>query len=351
MKELAKHIEILLQDNDCVIVPQLGGFVAQTLATSWVEEEQLFLPPLRTIGFNAKLQADDGLLIRSLMQTYGFNKAEAIDRISGSVMRLRQELLENGTCDLEGIGLMTQADNGEIQFSPCQAGIPVPEYYGLDAFSFPLLAAESAESEVQPAATREKNDDVLVVHVDLRWLRGIAVAIAAVVLFVLFSPEAQNTTSSEEQLMAARTFLPVFPQVAPLSVTAASEIVQDAPHVSAVSDVSSNMLPMPAATEEQMVSVPADLNENGDEDVASSSQKQAKYCVVLASQITERNASRFVEELNRRGLDHIEVLKTSSMVRVVCSGLQSEPEAYQTMKRIKKQYADLHSAWVMKLTE
>ena len=28
MIELAKHIEILLLDNDCVIVPEFGGFMA-----------------------------------------------------------------------------------------------------------------------------------------------------------------------------------------------------------------------------------------------------------------------------------------------------------------------------------
>ncbi|WP_302310163.1 hypothetical protein [Paraprevotella clara] len=27
MKELVKHIEILLLDHDCVVVPQIGGFV------------------------------------------------------------------------------------------------------------------------------------------------------------------------------------------------------------------------------------------------------------------------------------------------------------------------------------
>ena len=28
MIELARHIEILLLENDCVIVPELGGFIA-----------------------------------------------------------------------------------------------------------------------------------------------------------------------------------------------------------------------------------------------------------------------------------------------------------------------------------
>ena len=52
MIELAQHIEALLLENDCVIVPGFGGFVAHYAPATHVKEENLFLPPTRTIGFN-----------------------------------------------------------------------------------------------------------------------------------------------------------------------------------------------------------------------------------------------------------------------------------------------------------
>ena len=55
MIELAQHIEALLLENDCVIVPGLGGFVAHYTPAMRVAEENTFLPPTRIIGFNPGL--------------------------------------------------------------------------------------------------------------------------------------------------------------------------------------------------------------------------------------------------------------------------------------------------------
>ena len=52
-------------DHDCVVVPQIGGFVTCNAPAKYVEEENLFLPPIRTVGFNERLKADDVLLVLS----------------------------------------------------------------------------------------------------------------------------------------------------------------------------------------------------------------------------------------------------------------------------------------------
>ena len=45
MIELAQHIEALLLENDCVIVPGLGGFVAHYTPAMRVAEENTFFAP------------------------------------------------------------------------------------------------------------------------------------------------------------------------------------------------------------------------------------------------------------------------------------------------------------------
>ena len=72
MIELAKHIEVLLLENDCVIVPGLGGFIAHRRQASFSERTGEFQPPLRTIGFNPQLVMNDGLLVQSYMQAYKY---------------------------------------------------------------------------------------------------------------------------------------------------------------------------------------------------------------------------------------------------------------------------------------
>lgn len=55
MIELAQHIEALLLENDCVIVPNFGGFVAHYAPATYVKEENLFFTsyPYHRFQFSA----------------------------------------------------------------------------------------------------------------------------------------------------------------------------------------------------------------------------------------------------------------------------------------------------------
>ena len=77
MIELAKHIEVLLLENDCVIVPGLGGFIAHYRSCVYNEDTGEFCPPARTIGFNPQLVMNDGLLVQSYMQAYNTDFPDA----------------------------------------------------------------------------------------------------------------------------------------------------------------------------------------------------------------------------------------------------------------------------------
>ena len=80
MIELAQHIEALLLENDCVIVPNFGGFVAH-----YVKEENLFLPPTRIIGFNSQLKLNDGVLVQSYMSAHDTSFADATRMVEKEV--------------------------------------------------------------------------------------------------------------------------------------------------------------------------------------------------------------------------------------------------------------------------
>ncbi|MCD7899246.1 MAG: hypothetical protein LUH22_05025 [Bacteroides sp.] len=42
MIDLARHIELLLLENDCVILPGFGGFVTHNASARWCKEERVF---------------------------------------------------------------------------------------------------------------------------------------------------------------------------------------------------------------------------------------------------------------------------------------------------------------------
>ena len=107
MIELSRHIESLMLKHDCVIVPNLGGFVTQYVPARRVDDEQLFLPPCRSVGFNPQLNLNDGLLVQSYMQAYDTNYPEALKLIDDAVVQLKQQLQEEGEYELSGIGKLT----------------------------------------------------------------------------------------------------------------------------------------------------------------------------------------------------------------------------------------------------
>ena len=92
MKDLAKHIEILLLNNDCVIVPHLGGFIAHYVPAKYDEADSLFLPPMRTVGFNPQLTINDSLLAQSYADAYDISIPEALQRIEQIVKGVKTQL-------------------------------------------------------------------------------------------------------------------------------------------------------------------------------------------------------------------------------------------------------------------
>ena len=68
MEKISKHINELLFDHDCVIVPSLGGFLASNESSHVVLPNHIIFPPYRRIAFNVYLKQNDGLLANHLVK-------------------------------------------------------------------------------------------------------------------------------------------------------------------------------------------------------------------------------------------------------------------------------------------
>ena len=146
--KLDRHIEILLLENDCVIVPGLGGFVAHHVSARYDEQDGLFLPPYRTLGFNAQLRMNDSLLVQSYVDAYELSYPEALAQIEKEVDEIYQALDEEGLFELNDLGSLSRNSEGNLEFEPFESGILTPLYYGLSSFNFTKFVAEK-----QSAAT------------------------------------------------------------------------------------------------------------------------------------------------------------------------------------------------------
>lgn len=348
MKELVRHIEILLLDNDCVIIPDFGGFVTRHIPSKYIEDEMLFLPPIRTVGFNEQLKENDGLLATSFMKAYNITEKEALQIIKHKTMLLKQELLENNVCDLGSLGqLSTDADN-HISFSPCQAGTICPAFYGLDALSFSPLIEEMPASGTTLKQAEKKDNNFIIIKLKKSWLHNIAAAAAVVIAFLILSPSAHNTgiVSNEKAEFAHLMTMPV--PKAEQSATPAKALPQTERGNTVSMKASGNQSELTSVNKSVET---ADLKEmipatNEQTVEPQTSKEPIGFCIVVASAIPENNAQAFAEQLKAKGHENAQVYKKGKMVRVIFPGYETESEAYKALRKLSRQTDDFSSAWV-----
>lgn len=355
--EIERHIEILLLDNDCVIVPGLGGFTAHHVEARYDDADGVFVPPLRTLGFNPQLKINDSLLVQSYIEAYDICYPEALRRVESEVEELWQHLNNDGNYDMTDIGILEINEEGNIEFTPCEAGILTPYLYGLSSFEMSPLAVEPQETQEAEAKTvnaaptpitttvfdtpktekdentsdiEDEDDEEKTICIKVSLLRNVGIAAAAVIAFLLvFTPISHtglknvtmgdfNGTSFFSKLM------PKDSQMNKIDITVAKASVKDT--------VVKNVAPK-LKVDTVKASAP-----KANEDT---------FCIVVASSIPQKNADKYVEQLHKRGLNEAYTYVNNHMVRVIYGNYASENEAYNALQKVRDN-AEFENAWILK---
>jgi cell division septation protein DedD len=190
MNELTQHIENLLLENDFVIIPDFGGFVAHYNQAQNVDAENTFCPPTRTIGFNPNLTLNDGLLVQSYMSVHDTDFSGATKMVNEAVKQLIATLHEDGKVELPSIGELHYTMRHTYDFVPYNEKVVTPSLYGLQAFVMMPLSElrkakkQTAKHPVAPVSNRSYN-----IRLNRTLLRNaVAVAVAVFTFFALSVP-------------------------------------------------------------------------------------------------------------------------------------------------------------------
>jgi cell division septation protein DedD len=338
MIELDRHIEILLLSNDCVIVPGLGGFMTHHVEAHYDADDQMFLPPLRTLGFNPQLTMNDSLLVQSYIEAYDISYPEALRRIESEVEELKQHIETAGYYELNDIGGLSLNEEGKYLFTPCEAGILTPELYGLSSFEMKPIAAEpiaetktEAEETTAPVIvnlTTEEEEEERALVIKMSWIRNTVAVAAAVLAFFLMTTPVSNSESTQVNMGGLNN---------PLLVSK--------PHKSVVKpDTTLKIATDTTATNKAVAEVKKDSV------VAQPDIMKTGYCLVLASHVSMKNARAFVDELHKRGFTEAEIFVRNNVTRVVCGHFDTMNAAYNRLNRIRDNKG-FEEAWVLKLKD
>lgn len=339
MIELERHIEILLLNNDCVIIPNFGGFMAHYCQAHYDIRDNSFLPPTRSIGFNPQLKINDSLLAQSYVEAYDISYPEAVRRIEKETDEMKQILDNEGYFELTDIGTLKISQEGHYTFEPCEAGLLTPNLYGLGSFQMPILAL-SEEDNLNPeeeANIPQSTSKILDFYTETEGqektytirrsiVRNIAVACIALFAFLLLPSSLGNGEMAS--MSGNKIDTELLTRIMPKDVTVGNtqhEIEK-------------------ALTTKGKVTKASNTSSTLSEKVEQ--KNSSYYCIVLASRVAKSNALDYVEKLHKRGYSEAAVLFRNSGNKVIFGKYMSQEDARKALNKLNNK-TDFADCWVM----
>lgn len=153
MKVEEAIVDLLLRHN-CVVVPEFGGFVAQSSGAVIDRHSGFMLPPRKSILFNRQLVNNDGLLISHLATVESVNYAEAQKIVKNHTTGWQVKLQEGKRVCIDKIGYLFLDAERNIGFEPDRFFNLLLQSYGLNKVHF------LSEEEVKMAEYQNRPEKI-----------------------------------------------------------------------------------------------------------------------------------------------------------------------------------------------
>ena len=347
---LAKHIETLLLQHDCVVVPGFGGFITNYVEAQPEQQDAMtvFYPPYRVVRFNQSLQQSDGLLVGSYMMAYDAAFPAAEKQMLRDVSEMVRGLSLTGRYELENIGLLRMDLSHRITLETVESGLTTPSFFGLTSMEMPSAEAVEAERKlkeaielttmvpvVTEAANEEEDNGTVTISIRRRWVDIAISAAAAVLLFFLFSYPMMHEPTTDDVVVAGAQ---------PTAVTKKAEttpvqVVPKETQQTAAPVVETKTTPQTEA--QKAPSTP----------VVKESKGEGRFSIVLASYVAEKSSLEFIDNLAKAGMKEGRYERTGKVNRVLYGRYPTAEAANQALKGLKEQSKEFNEAWVFEYEE
>ena len=146
--KIDQYISELLFKYDCVIVPGLGGFVANYKSATIQPIQNTFSPPSKSISFNKNLNNNDGLLANLIVQKENIAFEVSTKNIEDAVLLIQQELKLKKRVLLNDVGALYLDNENRIQFDPANTVNYLLGSYGLSVFQKQPIKRATIEEKI-----------------------------------------------------------------------------------------------------------------------------------------------------------------------------------------------------------
>jgi len=144
-----QYISELLYDFECVVLPGLGGFIANDHSATINRINHHFSPPFRKLVFNKHLKANDGLLINHIAKAENITYKEARKKVEQFIESCLGDLQDNHVVRFENIGQLHYDNNRNLVFEQDEQVNYHPGAFGLGEFVSPVIKRTSDEEKLK----------------------------------------------------------------------------------------------------------------------------------------------------------------------------------------------------------
>lgn len=313
MNRLVTHIEFLLHEHNCVIIPDLGGFVVNT-TNSQRDGIALFYPPSCELVFNRELTYNDGLLAESYMKAYDLTFEASMLRIEHEVNEIKKQLREQRSVELSKLGSFTLLDDNRFIYKP--GAFVRPAFFGLNMARLKPMIQLQKPVSLTEANTNFRTDKDTNRKRNLRSVGAAAAAVAAVILIIFFLPMSDVAIDRQSAKISYET-----------------EWLR--PKNNKVNDLFSEK----NVTEGTVF--PAT-------EVVEITDNSPRYYIIMGVFRGDKSATRLAESLKADGFSGTNFLERPERIDVYSASFDNESDAVDFLRKVHKQYPKYSDAWILK---
>ena len=322
MFNINEILKELLQLHDCVIFPNLGGFVAQYSPAKLELNKTVISPPSKQILFNKNLINNDGLLVNAVAKNKNITYQESLEFLGSLVLEINQNLDNQNQFEFDGIGVLFRVQ-GVLNFKQKSSN--------LLTFSYGLRPINIEEFKSENKINKVVNLDPS--RISNSHIKNWAVA-ASVIIFVFYSAWIPFKTQlfkkngdfnySDLNPFTFQKQKSDKQELSPLSVISPKKIIIK-PNNKVNTTVNSIIIKSP---------------EN-----ISTVKNSKLYEVVIGSFGNELNANSLISKLNLKGINARKLNVENKLFRVSAGKFSNKKNANRLQKAINKSHKI--SSWIL----
>lgn len=357
MAKVDKHISDLLFRYDCVIVPELGGFVANYAPAKIHPTQHIFEPPSKNIVFNKNLRNNDGLLANHIAQSEHKTYNEATTVIHYFVEECNVQLRSGKKVSIEKVGDLFLNVERNIQFEPDRSVNYLTDAFGLTAFQSPSIKRGGHVERIE----NEFKDRVVPINLQspvkrkTTVKRYVALAAAASLLFAMVWVPLKTDLLKNVNYSNLNPFIQKEKALyennnASLTIFTKSDFISETPSVindtAAVTHLQLGDITVAVRLKEDTVVIVEEKKDNTEVIFTTPSPKSLAYHVVAGCFKITENANRFVRQMKQKNLFANIIGKNENGLHIVSVGdYATKEEAEAALAQIR---ATNTEAWVLK---